>query len=72
MLYALRGSHGKEDNHDDPMHKDKHGVELLEDFVLMKESDQAFWRCRFVCEAKVRIRRHTPPPTPSINVESYP
>jgi len=34
---------------DNQLDEDEKHVELLEEFVLMKESDQAFWLCRFVC-----------------------
>jgi len=34
---------------DNRLDKDEKHAELLEEFVLMKESDQAFWLCRFVC-----------------------
>jgi hypothetical protein len=42
--------------------EDEH-AELLEDFVLMKESDQAFWLCRFVCEVNRRDKKPYPPNT---------
>jgi len=48
---------------DNRLDEDEKHVELLEEFVLMQESDQAFWLCRFVCEVKRRYKKPYPPNT---------